>query len=188
MRVGDWAYNSTGSESGPYKSYVLVQVKVRPPNTMKKKKLNGYILVYRPDHPRCMKTRSYNGWIYEHIAVAEEFLGRPLEKDEHVHHLDLNKSNNHPSNLLVLLASQHTKLHAFLRRESQSKEVMKCVVCGKDAKWGIHCSNKCKGFSQRKVKNRPSKEELLLLLEDSSFLAVGRMFGVSDNAIRKWLK
>lgn len=43
-------------------------------------------------------------------------------------------------------------------------------------------------ISNRKVKNRPSKEELLELILNKSFLQIGKDFGVSDNAIRKWCK
>jgi hypothetical protein len=39
----------------------------------------------------------------------------------------------------------------------------------------------------RKV-TRPSYEQLVSDLESMSFLAVGRKYGVSDNAIRKWLR
>ena len=35
---------------------------------------------------------------------------------------------------------------------------------------------------------RPPYEQLVAELEASSFLAVGRKYGVSDNAIRKWLR
>lgn len=42
--------------------------------------------------------------------------------------------------------------------------------------------------ARRKVKERPSKEEVYSLLETMSYCAVGRKYGVSDNAVRKWLK
>ena len=35
---------------------------------------------------------------------------------------------------------------------------------------------------------RPSKEELISLVDSSSYLAIGKKFGVSDNAVRKWFK
>jgi transposase-like protein len=35
---------------------------------------------------------------------------------------------------------------------------------------------------------RPPYEQLIAELQASSFLAVGRKYGVSDNAIRKWLR
>lgn len=40
----------------------------------------------------------------------------------------------------------------------------------------------------RKVKDRPDSEELYDLLIKNSFTEVGRMFGVSDNSVRKWCK
>jgi hypothetical protein len=39
----------------------------------------------------------------------------------------------------------------------------------------------------RKV-DRPSHEQLLADLESMNFVAVGRKYGVSDNAVRKWLR
>jgi transposase-like protein len=39
----------------------------------------------------------------------------------------------------------------------------------------------------RKVE-RPSYEELIFDIEETSYVAVGRKYGVSDNAIRKWLE
>lgn len=39
----------------------------------------------------------------------------------------------------------------------------------------------------RKVK-RPSKTELIKLLENNSYCGIGRKYGVSDNAVRKWVK
>jgi transposase-like protein len=39
----------------------------------------------------------------------------------------------------------------------------------------------------RKVE-RPSYEQLIQDVESMSFLAVGRKYGVSDNAVRKWIR
>jgi transposase-like protein len=39
----------------------------------------------------------------------------------------------------------------------------------------------------RKVE-RPSFEQLMADLESMSYCAVGRKYGVSDNAVRKWLR
>lgn len=50
---------------------------------------------------------------------------------------------------------------------------------------GLSAACACK--HQRKVE-RPPQEELERLLETHSFAAVGRMLGVSDNTIRKWLR
>lgn len=46
-----------------------------------------------------------------HRKVAEELAGRPLVKGEVVHHIDGNKFNNLPSNLMVTTQSAHMKMH-----------------------------------------------------------------------------
>ena len=48
------------------------------------------------------------------------------------------------------------------------------------------CS-KCQSETTRRVE-RPTADELKALLENNTFAAVGRMFGVSDNSVRKWCK
>ncbi len=63
-----------------------------------------------------------------------------------------------------------------------------CPICGKDKKSNRnYCSVDCSRLSSRKVK-RPTKEELQELINNNSWLSIGRMFGVSDNAIRKWAR
>jgi len=50
---------------------------------------------------------------HTHRIVAEQILGRPLKPGEVVHHIDGNKRNNNPENLMVF-ASQalHRKWHS----------------------------------------------------------------------------
>ena len=63
-----------------------------------------------------------------------------------------------------------------------------CPICKKNI---IHKrSNMCPSCShliRRKI-DRPSKEELFELIKTKPFIQIGKMFGVSDNAIRKWCK
>lgn len=42
-------------------------------------------------------------------------------------------------------------------------------------------------LGSRKV-DRPPYEQLLEEIEATSYLAVGRKYGVSDNAVRKWVR
>lgn len=38
------------------------------------------------------------------------------------------------------------------------------------------------------MKNKPSKEILENLIQNHSFVKIGKIYGVSDNAVRKWCK
>lgn len=163
------------------------------------KSMNGYRLVYRPEHPE-----QHFGYVYEHRVIAQAFLGRPLAPDEVVHHLDQDRGNNRVENLLVLLNSQHTKLHEWLKRGSaeESADELRvnskkatgtndryCYVCGESlqAKQQRFCSNSCRGLTKRRTE-RPSKEVLEVEILQFSWEALSRKYGVSGNAIRKWAR
>lgn len=48
---------------------------------------------------------------YLHRLIMEDKLGRKLEEDELVHHIDGNKMNNHPDNLALTDRSTHARQH-----------------------------------------------------------------------------
>ena len=55
-----------------------------------------------------------------HKLVAEYFVynDNPQKKTE-IHHIDLNKSNNHSSNLIYLTPEEHRKIHTELRKKNK---------------------------------------------------------------------
>ena len=76
---------------------------------------SGYILVNVPGHPSANR----DGYIYEHRLVAEETLRRELAPEERVHHLDGDKGNNNPSNLLVFPSNgEHARHHMIGNRHA----------------------------------------------------------------------
>lgn len=48
---------------------------------------------------------------FEHRRIAELKIGRKLRKGEIVHHIDGNKLNNNPDNLVVLSRADHGRIH-----------------------------------------------------------------------------
>lgn len=159
---------------------------------VKTKIINGYIALHLPEHEHALMNPRMYGWVYEHRVVAEEFLGRPLRKDEEVHHLDENKTNNHPENLLVLTQSQHQKLHGWMRRmgiDPKTYPTKLCECCGivLSVEQTTYCNPKCQALGRRKVE-RPNQEQLEADMLIMSMVKVGEKYGVSDNAVRKWCK
>lgn len=61
-----------------------------------------------------------------------------------------------------------------------------CCDCGKKLKYytSIRC-DKCNKIQQRVVE-RPDREKLKDLIRNQSFVQIGKLFGVSDNTIRRW--
>lgn len=66
-----------------------------------------------------------------------------------------------------------------------------CSKCGKIISYGT-VNNLCREcyIKSTRIVERPNKEQLynILIENQGNFCKVGRLFGVSDNAIRKWCK
>ena len=56
-----------------------------------------------------------------HILLAEQLLGRPLKKNEVVHHINGDKRDNRPENLVVMDRAEHAALHHTGRKASPEK-------------------------------------------------------------------
>lgn len=69
---------------------------------------NGYKKVKALiDHPY----KDKKGYIMEHRLVMEQNIGRYLNSNEEVHHIDYNKMNNDIGNLLLVTKSEHRRIH-----------------------------------------------------------------------------
>jgi len=64
---------------------------------------NGYVFVHAPKHPRSNE----HGYVPEHILVWEKAHGTQLPGHWVVHHLNGDRGDNRPENLLALPRSGH---------------------------------------------------------------------------------
>ena len=67
----------------------------------------GYWYVFHPEH----LNSTPRGWLFEHRYVMSEKIGRPLKKDEVVHHKDGDKLNNKIENLELRKNGGRRKYH-----------------------------------------------------------------------------
>lgn len=71
---------------------------------------------------------------FNHIVIAEKALGKKLPKGACVHHVDENKGNNNPSNLVICPDEKyHRLLHMRTKAlaESGNPSNLKCPYCKK---------------------------------------------------------
>lgn len=68
------------------------------------------------------------------------------------------------------------------------KEKTYCPICNSEKNNKLStCSVSCSKIRIRKVE-RPTYEDLILELKKGNYCSVARKYGVSDNAVRKWIK
>lgn len=83
---------------------------------------------------------------------------------------------------------QSNKKHNIDNYNPKTRKYLKSCSCGKKISLHAKSCKSCSGTSHRKVIDRPSKDDLLNMIKTLPFLQIGEIFGVSDNAVRKWAK
>jgi hypothetical protein len=93
----------------------LVKTRFKPgniPHNFKGYRIStqGYFMVQRPVHPLADKS----GYVKRANIVMEMKMGRCLDRGEVVHHIDRNKLNDDPSNLMLFSSnSAHISFHYY---------------------------------------------------------------------------
>ena len=77
----------------------------------------GYVYILCPDHPHPTQGR----YVKRSRLVVEKRLGRYLTKEEQVHHINGDRTDDHPDNLEVLSLSEHNKLHRKINKMLEAK-------------------------------------------------------------------
>ena len=106
-----------------------------------------------------------NGRRYEHRIIMERHLGRPLLKQEHVHHINHDTLDNRIENLQLLTHSEHSRLHSK-ERSKEFIEMFKNSSKLPTGKWArnydscIECyTTKCKYGAKGRCRNCFCKEQ-----------------------------
>lgn len=75
------------------------------------------------NHPNAGKY----GYVLEHRIIMENYLGRLLNPNEVVHHINSNKKDNRIENLELMTCSEHARKHAMQRGRKYVE--LKCPEC-----------------------------------------------------------
>ena len=118
----------------------------------------------------------------------------PLE----IHHIDGDYKNNQENNLQVLCPNCHSLTENYRganKNKGRDDRLLKvprrknyCPDCGKEI---LQESSYCKSCSAKHVHTKDipvTRQELKNLIRTTTFISIGKQYGVSDNAIRKWCK
>jgi len=107
-------------------------------------------------------------------------------------------NDNRLENLEFLCPNCHSQSKTFAgrnnkcslrekRKKTQIKQINYCS-CGAQIKNRSTKCQKCHHENLRKVKSRPTHQELVDLVNMIGYTATGKKYDVSDNTIRKWIK
>lgn len=95
------------------------------------------------------------------------------------------------NNLKILCPNCHSQTNNYsgkkIKEKKEKKENKKYCECGKEIKKTSKYCLICKSKNSRKVE-RPNKAILLEEIKNLGYVATGKKYGVSDNAVRKWIK
>lgn len=92
--------------------------------------------------------------------IVSDYLGRPLERGEVIHHINGDRKDNHINNLELMLHAEHNRCHAL---------------------------KNCKRFENHhkaKLKNDDIPQVKYLLCIGKSVMSVSKMYGLSPKSIR----
>ena len=133
----------------------------------------------------------------ELCGQGEEWCGRRMSLI--LDHVNGVHTDNRLENLRIVCPNCNATLETHCGRNASRLVERECGHCGRSfrPKFGRqrYCSRACGSRwdrrgrphpSLRKVE-RPPYEQLLAEITATNYLAVGRKYGVSDNAIRKWV-
>ena len=162
-------------------SEILIENSVFKSPTSFKKRLYKEGLLKR----ECYECGQDENWMGKHMSLRLD-------------HINGITTDNRIENLRILCPNCDATMPTFSGRNINGKYKYKTekkkrgypidtCECGKNKSVKAKTCYSCKSKKQQTV-TRPQYEQLMQEIEETNYCAVGRKYGVSDNAIRKWVK
>lgn len=121
-------------------------------------------------------------------GTGPEWQGKPLTLE--LDHIDGDNRNNEKENLRILCPNCHSQTVTFGGKNIKKPKIERkhyCSDCHSEVYKGSTICVSCSNLKRQKAE-RPSKEKLSELILQKPFIQIGKDYGVSDNAVRKWCK
>lgn len=149
----------------------------------------------------CGYDKSMRALNFHHIDETQKSYG--ITAQGTCHNIDRDIEEVHKT--ILLCANCHAEVHDGLytkeelfkkqffneqvieeyKKNREPKPKNKCKKCGKEISPNAEfCEICCK--IQRRIVDRPSREELKKMIYEEPFTVIGKRYKVSDNTIRKW--
>lgn len=99
-------------------------------------------------------------------------------------------NDNRIENLQILCPNCHSQTNNFSNKKNKITNNCKDCGCeiGNKSTYCVKCAPKHHKIFKVSEANMPTKEELLEMIKKMSFVEIGKMYGITDNSIRKWCK
>ena len=130
------------------------------------------------------------------VCKLKEWMNKPIPIE--IDHINGIHTDNRIENLRFICCNCHAQTDTYKGKNIRNcikynNQEYKCLDCDKLINYKSirckTCSNKLITYNIRKIKDRPSLEQLKKDLEElKTYVSVGKKYEVSDNCIRKWIK